>query len=29
MAFSVFTLVALLLLVFGERIGEAVATWFG
>jgi len=28
-AFSVFTLVALLLLVFGERIGEAVATWFG
>ncbi len=29
MAFSVFTLLALLLLVFGERIGEAVATWFG
>ena len=29
MTFSVFTLVALLLLVFGERIGEAVATWFG
>src|SRR5262249_31623854 len=28
-AFSVFTPVALLLLVFGERIGEAVATWFG
>jgi membrane protein len=29
MAFSVFTLVALLLLVFGERIGEAIAIWFG
>jgi len=29
MAFSVFTLIALLLLVFGERIGETVATWFG
>jgi len=29
MAFSLFTLVALLLMVFGERIGEAVASWLG
>src|SRR5437879_6235402 len=29
MAFSVFTLMALLLLVTGERCGKAVATWFG